>query len=269
MKRSGYIIIYRWAREIGLDVRQTLMFFREFVGYIRAYRRFAKQLDSDWPIAPSYPCLSDKYAAAGTAQGHYFHQDLLVSQLIFKRSPRSHVDVGSRVDGFVAHVAAFRKIEVLDIRPLSASIGNITFRQADLMSMRSITSGYCDSLSCLHALEHFGLGRYGDPLNARGWQEGLLALATLLETGGLLYLSVPVGAQRVEFNGHRVFAPNTVVTEAKLLGLKLEAFHYIDDKGLLHENKAGTVEMLNKASNLHYGCGIFEFRKPSQSSGIL
>ena len=40
----------------------------------------------------------------------------------------------------------------------------VVFRQADLMNPVSLPitagEGYCDSLSCLHAIEHFGLGRY-------------------------------------------------------------------------------------------------------------
>ena len=30
----------------------------------------------------------------------------------------------------------------------------------------------CDSISCLHALEHFGLGRYNDPLDPNGHLKG-------------------------------------------------------------------------------------------------
>jgi len=44
-----------------------------------------------------------------------------------------HVDIGSRVDGFVAHVASFRDVEVFDIRDLSNSIQNIKFRRFNLI----------------------------------------------------------------------------------------------------------------------------------------
>jgi len=37
------------------------------------------------------------------------------------------VDIGSRVDGFVAHVASFREIEVFDVRPISAQIPASSF----------------------------------------------------------------------------------------------------------------------------------------------
>jgi len=32
---------------------------------------------------------------------------------------------------------------------------------------------YCDSLSCLNNLQHFGLGRYGDPIDPSGFERVL------------------------------------------------------------------------------------------------
>jgi hypothetical protein len=43
----------------------------------------------------------------------------------------------------------------------------------ELTPYGSTPDGYCDSLSCLHALEHFGLGRYGDPIDPRGHEKGI------------------------------------------------------------------------------------------------
>ena len=45
-----------------------------------------------------------------------------MSQLIFENSPKNILDIGSRIDGFVAHVLTFREIDVLDIRPLEGKI---------------------------------------------------------------------------------------------------------------------------------------------------
>jgi hypothetical protein len=41
---------------------------------------------------------------------------------IHKLNPVRHIDIGSRIDGFVANVAAFRKIEVLDVRNFAPSV---------------------------------------------------------------------------------------------------------------------------------------------------
>ena len=109
--------------------------------------------------------------------------------------------MGSRIDGFVAHVASFRKIEAVDIREQTSEIQNISFVKADMMApLPENLHGYADSVSCLHALEHFGLGRYGDGIDVDGHVRGIENLAKLLSAGGRLYLSVPIGPQRIEFN---------------------------------------------------------------------
>ena len=57
-----------------------------------------------------WPIVNEKYAEAGDVTGHYFHQDLYIAQKIFDNKAIKHVDIGSRIDGFVAHIAAFRTI---------------------------------------------------------------------------------------------------------------------------------------------------------------
>lgn len=206
------------------------------------------------------PYPHEKKQQSGTAKGHYFHQDLMVARRIFESMPEKHVDVGSRVDGFVAHVAAFRPIEVLDIRPMDSKVRNILFKQADLMSPPPEMTGYTDSLSCLHAIEHFGLGRYGDPIDFEGHLKGLNSLYIILKPGGTLYLSCPIGPQRIEFNAHRVFAVKYLMSlfEGKF---NLRNFSYVDDRGDLHENVAMTTDMLDANFGCQYGCGIFELVK--------
>ena len=56
-----------------------------------------------------------------------------MARWIFEAQPQHHVDVGSRVDGFVAHVASFRDCEVFDVRPITTRIPGIGFKLADLM----------------------------------------------------------------------------------------------------------------------------------------
>jgi hypothetical protein len=215
-----------------------------------------------FPFGRIYPILNDRFSESGSAGGHYFHQDLLVARRIFLNNPKKHVDVGSRIDGFVAHVASFRPIEVLDIRPpVSNTIPNVTFKQADLMAPLDETlDNYCDSLSCLHALEHFGLGRYGDPVQYDGYLLGLHNLTTLLKTGGTLYLSVPIGSQRIEFNAHRVFSVSYLL-ECFQGTYRIEQFSYVDDRGNLHENIP--ITETDAKNNFHciHGCGIFEMKK--------
>lgn len=246
----------------GIDPRMGMLAIRKLPGFFRALRAWKAQSQSAaFPVGRLFPCLGDDGASSGTAKGHYFHQDLLVARRIFASKPNIHVDVGSRVDGFVAHVACFRPIEVFDVRPLVSSTPNIRFVQGDLMApLEDKMRGYCDSLSCLHALEHFGLGRYGDPLNANGHLLGLDNLHAMLAAGGTLYLSVPIGPQRVEFNAHRVFAVEY------LLGcfqgrFRIDRFSFVDDAGDLHENAPLAKADVANSFGCSFGCGIFEMTK--------
>jgi hypothetical protein len=254
-----------WISAFGVHAREFFAGLRgigPFVRDMRRLRRANRQAGSPWRIEVTRPCLADRYEQSGTASGHYFHQDLLVARRIFAKNPERHVDVGSRVDGFVAHVAAFRPIEVMDVRPLSVNVPNIVFRTCDLMNVPAGFSGYCDSLSCLHVLEHVGLGRYGDTIDLFGYVAGLDGLRTLLRPGGTLYLSLPIGRERVEFNGHRVFSIGSMLRlfEGKF---ELGDFSYVDDAGALHESVPLTPEALEGSFGLEYGCGIFELRKLS------
>mgnify|MGYP000946521523 CR=1 FL=1 len=206
------------------------------------------------------PILNDYEDTSGVASGHYFHQDLLVARLICEASPENHIDIGSRIDGFVAHVASFREINVLDIRPLNSDVHmNIKFVQGDATCLPSKMNSKYDSVSCLHSLEHFGLGRYSDTVDPAGHKKGFDSLCSLLSSEGLLYVSFPVsGDARVEFNAHRVLDPLQPIDWAKANGLELIRFDMVDDTGGLHLGVEVEAAIAQK-----YGCGIYTFKLSS------
>ena len=248
----------------GIDLYKMGYAFSGLILFLRDYRELSKQrkfFGSQFPFARIYPCLDDKFAKSGIARGHYFHQDLLVAKKIFANKPELHVDIGSRIDGFVAHVASFREIEVFDIRDLDSQVSNIKFTCLDLMGQINPSFfEYCDSLSSLHAIEHFGLGRYGDPIKYDGYMLGLNNIYNILKKNGTFYFSVPIGPQRTEFNAHRVFSLEylmAIFSEKYLI----KSFSYVDDNGNLNENIAIAHENLTNNFGCQYGCGIFEMTK--------
>jgi SAM-dependent methyltransferase len=254
---------YRLGRMLGIDPRATLNTVRNLGWYMRDLRAFRDQAlaaETQLPFGGLSPCLGDSGSDGGTASGHYFHQDLLVARRIFERRPDRHIDIGSRVDGFVAHVASFRTIEVFDIRPLTKRIPNVVFRQADVMSPPPELAECADSASCLHALEHLGLGRYGDPIDPDGHLKGLAALHRLLRPGGTLYLSLPIGPARIEFNAHRVLSLEYLLAKLRPR-FEVIAFSYVDDTGDLHENVELDEAAIRTNCGCKYGCGIFELRR--------
>ncbi|MGI9344992.1 MAG: DUF268 domain-containing protein [Gammaproteobacteria bacterium] len=224
----------------------------------RRYRSTRKQwLAQGGYITHHDAIMKDSEKGAGVVAGAYFHQDLLVAELIHEARPERHIDVGSRIDGFVAHVAAFREIEVLDIRPLApTNHPNIRFVQADVMEPVHVKQA--DSVSCLHAIEHFGMGRYGDDIRIDGHLQGIASLIQLLSEGGTLYLSFPIGVRdEVHFNAQRVFHPDSVFAfDAVQRHLKLKRFDFVDDAGALRRN-ARPEDAYGQIA----GCGIYTFTR--------
>ncbi len=251
----------RWFGGFGIDVFKVYRSVKSFHLLFADYFKFKQAKDLEpFPIKLNYPCPADRYDTSGVASGHYFHQDLLVARKIFEQNPKKHIDIGSRVDGFVAHVASFREIEVLDIRPIKNKVENIIFRQFDLTNPTSNFWSCTDSLSCLHTLEHIGLGRYGDTIAADGYLTGLETLCSILRSKGTLYLSVPIGPQRIEFNAHRVFSLRTMLDITKN-EFDLKDFSYIDDNGDIHKGISLSDKDIDTSLGCWYGCGVFEFQK--------
>jgi len=256
--------IYSLLVMFGIDYHKAIISIRGLPSFFRDLKMLKNQKQfaaRQFPFGKLYPCLEDKFSDSGSTKGHYFHQDLLVARRIYLNNPRIHADFGSRIDGLVAHVASFRQIDVLDIRPLSVTIPNIRFIQADLMApIDDKQFDSCDSLSSLHALEHFGLGRYGDPLNYDGYLAGLNNLHQILKKGGKFYFSVPIGPQRIEFNAHRVFSFSYLL-ECFADKYHIDQFSFVDDKGNLHENIPITDAEAQNNFGCLFGCGIFEMTK--------
>ena len=119
---------------------------------------------------------------------------------------------------------------------------------------------YCDSVSSLHAVEHFGLGRYGDTLDYNGHLQGLNNIHQMLKQGGKLYLSVPIGKQRIEFNAHRVFAVKYLI-ELIQDKYRIDSFSYVNDKGDLFKDNKLSPEDVENNYGCNYGCGILELTK--------
>ena len=253
MVRFGVNPLIMWKSIIGVP-----FFIKDLCVF--QFQKYTSNESKYFSFGLPFPILDERFKESGSINGHYFHQDLLVAQRIFENKPIIHLDIGSRVDGFIAHVASYRKIEVLDIRETKVKFENISFKVADLMNFDKSLLNYCDSLSCLHALEHFGLGRYNDPIKFDGYLDGLDSMHQILKKGGKFYLSIPIGKQRVEFNAHRVFSIRYLLELFKGKYL-VDFFSFVDDKGNFYKHVKLKDEAINKNFDCEYGCGIFEMTK--------
>lgn len=260
MKPTLIKIHWILSSQFGLDPRRFLLSLRGLPAYLRDWAAFRKSFAGNMKVKP---CLHDRFEEGGATKSEYFWQDLLVARAIHQANPVRHVDIGSRVDGFVAHVSSFREVEVFDVRPISTTVPGVVFRQADLMNPTSLPNaagGYCDSLSCLHAIEHFGLGRYGDPINPQGYQRGIANMAQLLQPGGTFYLSTPIGLERVEFNANWVFDPRSIVRCAEAAGMTLQKLIVITAANG-PQDAALDDTALAALARQHYQLGLFTFTK--------
>jgi hypothetical protein len=260
MKRA-LTSFYATLRVFGFDPLRLVRAVRSLPSYYRDLSVLKKQKGSDktFPFGSTKFQLADRSSEAGTMSGHYFHQDLLVAKKIFQANPRKHVDIGSRIDGFVAHVAVFREIEVLDIREQKSKVKNILFKKADLMQPQGLEN-YCDSISSLHAIEHFGLGRYGDPIDYHGYLKAIDNITHILQPGGKFYFSVPIGKQRIEFNAHRVFSVPYLLDLFRNRFI-INSFSFVNDKGDLFEDVELKSAAVENNFSCYWGCGIFEMTK--------
>lgn len=167
-----------------------------------------------------YPIISEKYQDAGVTNT-YFWQDLWAARLIYRNRPKRHFDIGSRLDGFIAHILAMDiPCTVLDVRPFPCEIKGLDTIVTDATRLEEIEDGSIESLSALCSLEHFGLGRYGDEVNPEACFECFDQIQKKLKCGGRLYIAVPVGEDRVEFNAHRIFDVKTILNCFDRLTLK-------------------------------------------------
>lgn len=211
--------------------------------------------------------LTDCIGDAGGA-GDYFFQDMWAAREIYRSNVKHVYDIGSRVDGYIAHLLAMEvHVTLLDIRPFPHKIEGVDFIQTDAMDLSNIPDESIETLSSLCALEHFGLGRYGDPIDYNGWKKSLHAIKRKLKVGGTFYLSVPVGnVECVQFNAHRIFKPMTIVNEL-VPELILHEFSCIESaysKIVTCFKGGGDLSVLERVKIPYkYTTGLFTFKKIS------
>ncbi len=197
------------------------------------------------------PILGDK-TKTSPFDSHYFYQDIWAAEKIIKSKIKRHIDIGSRVD-FVGFLSTITKVTFVDIRPLEVNLKNFESIKGDITNL-PFPNNSISSLSCLHVVEHIGLGRYGDKLDPEGTKKACRELARVLAKEGNLYLSLPVGKPKLCFNAHRIHSPEQILQYFN--DLKLVEFSGINDEGRFMEKIQ--PEELRKQN---YACGLFWFKK--------
>ena len=247
LKRLALLAV-RWGRTLPAALPGWAWFWRD-------WRRFRKA-GGRASLLDTYPCLNDRTAATAI-DPHYFHQAIWAFKRIQSAGPRAHVDVGALVD-FVGMLTAIADVTFVDIRPVSVELERFTMLPGSALDL-PFADGAVHSLSCLHVLEHIGLGRYGDEIAPDGAERACRELTRVLTPGGRLYLSTPIGRPRVCFNGLRVFAPGEPC--ALLAPLALREFSMVDARGELRESVHTDAEIREEDSGSDHALGLYVFEK--------
>lgn len=198
-----------------------------------------------------YPCIKDKTINT-QFDAHYVYHTSWAARKVRQINPAKHTDISSSLY-FSGIVSAFLPVEFYDYRPAKLNLSDLTSSSADLTGLQ-FASNSIESLSCMHTVEHIGLGRYGDAFDPDGDLKAMAELNRVLAVNGSLLFVVPIGRPKIEFNAHRIYSFEQIVGYFKDLTLK--EFSLITDNGDFIENAKS-----EEVARQNYGCGCFWFIK--------
>jgi SAM-dependent methyltransferase len=204
-----------------------------------------------------YPCLDDNTPSTGFDR-HYIYHCAWAARVLARTRPACHTDISSSLY-FCGIASAFVPMRFYDYRPALLQLSNLSSNTADLLAL-PFENGSIESLSCMHVVEHIGLGRYGDQLDPNGDLKAIAGLKRVLAPGGSLLFVVPLGSPRVMFNAHRIYSYGQVMEYFGELELKQFALIPDDpqDGGLVYDASKALADRQT------YGCGCFWLRKKPQ-----
>jgi SAM-dependent methyltransferase len=240
---------------VYLTLKKTFYFWPKF---LTEYVEFQKQSKRGQPrfsnrIRDWQPKLLDKTSTT-PFDSHYTYHPAWAARVIAQLRPDVHVDISSTLH-FCTVVSAIVPVKFYDYRPAPLKLSNLTSESGDLTAL-PFADGSIKSISCMHVIEHVGLGRYGDPIDPNGDIKAINELKRVLAPGGCLLFVVPVGKPKIDFNRHRIYSYQQI--REYFSDLELKEFSLIPDDYAL-----GIIENADPAlvQEQNWGCGCFWFTK--------
>ena len=241
--------------EIVNHLLSVIILLPKYFQFFIEFFSFKKNSNNRFPVevADLFPQLHDRTSDHGYDR-HYVYHTAWAARILKKIKPKVHTDISSSLY-FSAISSAWVKFKLYDFRPVDLRLDNLKSASADLTHL-SFPSGSIASLSCMHTLEHIGLGRYGDPIDPEGDRHAMKELKRVLAKNGNLLIVVPVGKPKVMFNAHRIYSYLQVIENFR--GLTLREFSLVPDEPNAHLIRNASPSLVKKQA---YACGCFWFTK--------
>jgi SAM-dependent methyltransferase len=235
-----------------LAFSRNITFLQDFLSLKRMQQRGNQRFPIQW--RDRYPIL-DETTPRTAFDAHYIYHPAWAARIIANIHPGVHIDISSTL-AFCTMLSAFIPVKFYDYRPANVNLEGLASERADLLKL-PFEDGSIASLSCMHVVEHVGLGRYGDPLDPDGDLKAISELKRVLRPGGNLLFVTPVGKPRIQFNAHRVYSYEQIAEYFS--GFEIRQFALVDDMAQFTINPE-----LRDVNQQKYGCGCWWFVKPGQ-----
>ncbi len=235
-------ILIRWPKKVYY---LFLLFFQYPYFKRKSKGRFLMKMQD------FYPCLNDRVKSTPVDQ-HYINHTAWAARILSEVKPTLHIDISSLIY-FSTILSAFVPVKFYDYRPVKLNLTNFESDFADLNQLPFV-DGSIESISCMHTVEHIGLGRYGDILDPDGDINAVNELKRVTKLNGSILFVTPVGVPRIQFNAHRIYSYEQIVNY--FYGFELMEFSLIPDDGGLIRNANPTL-----VKEQRYACGCFWFKK--------
>ena len=219
----------------------------------KEYFEFIKKNDDRFTVDEKdfLRCLDDNTEFTGF-DAHYIYHPAWAARVVKKINPKYHIDISSTLH-FCSILSAFIDVKFYDYRPAKLNLNNLTSEKIDLTDI-FFNDNSVECISCMHTIEHIGLGRYGDPINPQGDIKAIDELKRITKSGGNLLLVFPVGKPKIMFNAHRIYSFEMIIELME--GFTLKEFSMVYDNQEFIEN-ANPEDVKNQK----YACGCFWFIK--------
>lgn len=237
-------------------LQNYIFFMNGYIPFLKDFRKFSelnkedKRFNAKW--SERYPSVLDRTKNTDFNR-HYVYHTSWAARKVKEINPEYHVDVSSSLY-FAGILSSFIPVHFYDYRPAELVLDNFTSKAGDLLNL-PFEDNSVKCLSCMHVVEHVGLGRYGDPLDPKGDIKAMNELKRVIAKGGYLLFVVPMGKPNIEYNSHRIYSLSMI--KEYFSDMILEEFMFIpESEGPMIKDASEEVVLKDK-----FACGCFLFKK--------